>query len=457
MLSERATQDLRKRLQGELLLPSDPGYDEARHIFNAMIDRRPAVIARCSTTQDVAASVQFAREHNLAVSVKGAGHNVAGNAVCDDGVMIDCSRMKGIEVDTKKRTAKAQPGLTLGEFDRATTAQALFTTMGVVSKTGIAGLTLGGGFGWLMGKFGLACDNLTAAEVVTAEGEVVRASGEENADLLWGLRGGGGNFGIVTRFEFRLHPVEPVIGGLLLYPFERAKELMQCYREAVANSPDELILLVAMEAGPDGTPLCGFGVGYCGDPAQNDKALARVRAFARPVVDTVAEVPYIQQQSMLDEGYPFGRYYYWKAGLMDQLSDEAMDVLVEYFPRRPSVLTQMFLEHIHGAASRVPVTATAFPHRYNQLNFSALAIWLDEKETEANMTWVRELWGDLRPHLAGRAYVNYLSQEGAERVREAYGPNYNRLVALKNKYDPTNFFRFNQNIQPTVGKAAAVD
>jgi len=379
---------------------------------------------------------------------------VAGNAVCDDGVMIDCSRMKGIEVDAKKFVAKAQPGLTLGEFDKATTAQALFTTMGVVSKTGIAGLTLGGGFGWLMGKFGLACDNLMAAEVVTPDGKIVRASSEENDDLLWGLRGGGGNFGIVSKFEFSLHPMEPVIGGLLLYPVARAKELMRFYREAIAKSPDELILMVAMQAGPDGTPLCGFGVGYCGDPVKGEKVVASIRAFGTPLMDTVGIVPYVQQQSMLDEAYPAGLYYYWKSGLMDAIRDEAMDVLVDYFQRRPSVLTQMFLEHIHGAASRVPVTATAFPHRYDQINFSALCIWREEKESDANLAWARELWKDLRPHLAGRVYVNYLSQEGAERVREAYGPNYDRLVALKNKYDPTNFFRFNQNIQPSASASA---
>ncbi|MGH9817424.1 MAG: FAD-binding oxidoreductase [Candidatus Acidiferrales bacterium] len=455
MAFDAATNHLRQKLRGELLAPADTGYDEARRIFNAMIDRHPALIVRCAHTDDVAAAVRFAREHSLPVSVKGAGHNVAGNAVCDHGVMIDCSGMKRIEVDTANRIAKAQPGPTLGEFDKATTAQGLFTTMGVVSKTGIAGLTLGGGLGWLMGKFGLACDNLMAAEVVTAEGKVVRASAEENADLLWGLRGGGGNFGIVTRFDYRLHPVEPVIGGLVLHPLGRAIELLRFYRELIANCPDPLTLYVAIQNGPDGTPVCGIAAGYCGEPAGGEGLLAPIRAFGSPIADMIAPVSYVQQQSMIDDFYTAGFSYYWRSAMLDTLSDEAMDVLLEYFQRRPSPLTQMFFEHMHGAASRVPPADTAFAHRSNQLNFSALGIWRESKETDANLAWMHEFWRDLRPHLARRAYVNYLGQEGAERVREAYGPNYERLVALKTKYDPTNFFRFNQNTQPAPSAACA--
>lgn len=453
-MNQASIQALRARLRGEMLLPSDAGYDEARRIYNAMIDRRPAVIVRCGTTDDVVAAVEFAREHNLAVSIKGAGHNVAGNAVCEGGVMVDCSRMKGIEIDTTQRTAKAQAGLTLGDFDKATTARDLFTTMGVVSKTGIAGLTLGGGLGWLMGKFGLACDNLIGAEVVTAEGKVVHASEEENSDLLWGLRGGGGNFGVVTRFDYRLHPVEPLTGGLILHPASELESLLRFYREETAACPDELTLYAAMLTLPDGTPACGFGVGYCGDAASAENAVAPLRKFGKPIADTVAPVPYVQQQSMLDEGYPPGLYHYWKTSMMTQMSDEAIRVIAEYFRTRPSPLSQIFFEHLHGAASRVAPEATAFAHRGERFNFSVFVIWRDPQEAEANMAWLQKFWRDMQAHFARGAYVNYLSQEGAERVREAYGPNYERLVTLKQKYDPTNFFRLNQNIAPKADAAA---
>jgi FAD/FMN-containing dehydrogenase len=453
VLNDAEKENLRKQLEGELVTPGDAAYDEARRIFNVMIDRHPAAIVRCAAASDVVAAVQFAREHDLRVSIKGAGHNVSGNAICDNGVMIDNSRLKGIQIDAKSRVAKAQPGLTLGDFDKATTAQGFYTTMGVVSKTGIAGLTLGGGLGWLMGKYGLACDNLIGAEVVTSEGKVVRASETENADLLWGLRGGGGNFGVVTQFEYRLHPVEPMTGGLVLHSAERARDVLRLYREKTTKYPDELTMVAAMQNLPDGTPVCGIALGYSGDPVAGGKHLQPIRTFGPPIADLVATVPYLQQQSMLDEAYPSGLYYYWKASMMDTLSDAAIDVLMEYFQTRPSPLTQMFIEHIHGAASRVPVTATAFAHRNEQFNFSILGIWREAKETEANLAWLQECWRELRPHLAPRAYVNYLSQEGAERVREAYGPNYDRLVALKNKYDPKNFFRLNQNIRPTTSKA----
>jgi len=454
MINEKAVQDFRKRLKGEVLAPADAGYDEARRIYNAMIDRRPAVIARCAATADVAAAVEFAREHKLPVSIKGGGHNVAGNAVCDDGVMIDCSQMKAIHVDTKNRTAKAQPGLTLGDFDKATTAHGLFTSMGVVSKTGIAGLTLGGGLGWLMGKFGLACDNLLAAEVVTAQGKVVRASSDENADLYWGLRGGGGNFGVVTQFEYRLHPVEPLIGGMLLYPLDRTKDMLRFFVEQREKCPDHLTSATAVLAGPDGNPVCGFVVACFGEPTLAEKALAPIRAFGPPIADMVAPLPYVQMQSLLDASYPPGLRHYWKAGMLDTISEGAMDAVIEHFKRRPSPMSQMMFEHMHGAASRVPAADTAFAHRFNQFNFGALSIWPEANENEANLNWIRDFWKDIRPHMASRVYVNYLGQEGADRVREAYGPNYERLVALKNKYDPTNFFRFNQNIQPTASAAS---
>ncbi len=444
-----AMEDLKKQVRGEILQPSDAGYDEARRIYNAMIDRKPAVIVRCSGTPDVAAAIRFAREHELPFSVRGGGHSVSGSSVCDSGLMLDMSKMKGIAVDRQNRIAKAQPGLTLGDFDKATTAQEMVTTMGVVSLTGIAGLTLGGGLGWLMGKYGLACDNLIGAEVVTAEGKTVRASEKENSDLLWGLRGGGGNFGVLTEFQYRLHPLEPMIGGLLIYPASMARDMLRFYGEITQDCRDELTVFAALLNGPDGSPVCALAVAYNGDPSAGEKVLAPVRAFGPPVADMVGRVPYVQQQSMLDEGYPPGRFNYWKAGFVNTISNEAIEVLVEQFERRPSPLTVLFLEHVHGAASRVPAMATAFAHRFVQYNFSAFCIWADPKETDANLKWVQEFWQAARPLLSVRTYVNYLGQESNERVREAYGPNYQRLATLKKKYDPTNFFRLNQNIPPS--------
>ena len=445
-------QDLKRQVRGAVLLPSDVGYDEARRIFNAVIDRRPAVIVRCAATSDVVAAVQCARAQNLPVSIRGGGHSVSGSSVCEGGMVLDMSRMKTINVDSHTRIANAQPGLTLGDFDQATNARGFVTTMGVVSKTGIAGLTLGGGLGWLMGKHGLACDNLVAAEVVTAEGKTLRASAEENADLLWGLRGGGGNFGVVTQFEYRLYPLEPVIGGLLIYPLSQAKEVLRFYHEITGQIPDELIAYSALLNGPDGNPVCALAVAYSGDPAKGEEVLAPIRAFGPPLADMVGSVSYLQQQSMMDATYPSGQFHYWKSGFMNTIPDPAIDTIIEQFKRRPSPLTHMFFEHMHGAASRVPVAETAFAHRFNHYNFSAFCIWADGKEADVNLRWVQEFWQGMRPYVSGRAYVNYLGEEGTGRVREAYGPNYERLVALKNKYDPTNFFRFNQNIQPSAKK-----
>jgi FAD/FMN-containing dehydrogenase len=443
-----AIEDLRKQVRGEILQPGDAGYDEARSIYNAMIDRRPAVIVRPSGTEDVVATVRFAREQDLPLSIRGGGHNVAGNAVCDDGVMLDMSRMKGIQIDTANRTATADPGLTLGDYDRATTAKNLVSPMGIVSKTGIAGLTLGGGLGWLMGKYGLACDNLIGAEVVTAEGKTVQASEEENPDLLWGLRGGGGNFGVVTKFQYRLHPLEPMLGGLLIHPIDKAREVLRFFREFTQELPDELMFAAGMMTGPDGSVVNAIVAGYMGDPAKGEKAMAPIRAFGPPVADTVAVVPFVQHQSMLDDAYPPGQFHYWKSGFLQGLPDEAIDALIEQFHKRPTLLTQVLLEHIHGAVSRVPETATAFPNRSLPYNLGGFCIWDNPKDEDAGRKWVKEFWQALQPYLSGRVYVNYLGQEGPDRVREAYGPVYDRLAALKKKYDPTNFFQLNQNIPP---------
>jgi FAD/FMN-containing dehydrogenase len=443
-----AIEGLKKEVRGNILRPTDAGYEEARRIYNAMINRRPAVIVRCAGKEDAAACVRYAREHDLPLSIRGGGHNVSGNAVAEGGVMLDMSNLKGIRVDAKTRIASADPGLTLGDYDKGTTPHELVTPLGIVSLTGIAGLTLGGGLGWLMGRFGLACDNLIGAEVVTADGKTVRASEKENPDLLWGLRGGGGNFGVVTEFQYRLHPLDPMLGGMLIHPIDKAKELLGYYREITRKLPDELVIYLGLLTAPDGNPVSALVLGYSGDPAQGEKVLAPIRAFGPPLADTIGPVSHVQQQSMLDQGYPAGQYHYWKTGFMDTLTDEAIDACVEQFMRRPSLLSQIIIEHMHGAASRVPATATAFAHRFDHYNVGGFGIWTEPKDNDTNLKWMEEFWQAVRPYTSGRAYVNYLGQEGASRVREAYGPNYDRLAALKKKYDPTNFFRLNQNIPP---------
>lgn len=448
MIKQAAIEELKKQVRGEVLQPSDAVYDEARSIFNAMIDRRPGAIVLCSGTADAAPCVRFAREHDLPLSIRGGGHNVAGNSVCDGGLMLHMGKLNGVRVDVKNRTAAAQPGVTLGDYDRATNSLDLVTPMGVVSRTGVAGLTLGGGLGWLMGKYGLACDNLMSAEVVTAEGKTVLASETENPDLLWALRGGGGNFGIVTELRYRLHPLEPTIAGLLLYPLEKSKEVLRFFREITHQCHDNLAVAAAILTSPDGIPVSAFVICYNGDPKQGEKMLAPIRAFGPPLADALGPVPFIQHQSMFDAAYPPGQLHYWKSGFMNSLPDQAMDVVIEHFARRPSPLSSLMFEHMHGAASRVPPDATAFANRFDQYNFSAFGVWEDAKRNDVNRKWVQDFWQAVQPYLSGRAYVNYLGQEGADRVREAYGPNFERLAALKKKYDPTNFFRLNQNIPP---------
>ena len=447
-MNQAAMEELKKQVRGEVLQPSDAGYDEARSVFNAMIDRRPAAIVVSSGTADAAACVRFSREHNLPLSIRGGGHNVAGNAVCDGGVMLHMGKLRGVRVGVKNRTAVAQAGVTLGDYDQATNAHNLVSPVGIASTTGIAGLTLGGGLGWLMGKYGLACDNLIGAEMVTAEGKTVQASETENADLLWGLRGGGGNFGIVTEFRYRLHPLEPTIGGLLIYPIAKSKEVLRFFREITRECPDDLAIASALLANPDGAPVSAFVVCYNGDPTRGEKALAPIRAFGPPVVDAVRPIPFLQMQTMFDASYPPGRIHYWKAGFMSSLPEEAMEVAIEHFAHRPSSLSSLLFEHMHGAASRVPADATAFPHRFDHYNFSVFGVWEEARHNDVNRKWAQDLWQAMGSYLSGRAYVNYLGQEGADRVREAYGPNYERLAALKKKYDPTNFFRLNQNIPP---------
>ena len=448
-MAQCAVEDLRKSVRGAVLCPGEDGYEAARTVPNAMIDRRPAIIVRCAGAADVISCVRFAREHDLLVSVRGGGHSIAGKSVCDGGLMIDLSCMKGIRVDPQRRTASAEPGLTLGEFDHETQAFGLATALGTVSKTGIAGLTLGGGFGHLSGKYGLACDNLIAADVVTADGRLLKANASENQDLFWGLRGGGGNFGIVTSFEYRLHEITTVLGGAVLYPAAKAKEILPFYKEVAEAGPDELVI----QAGSmtmNGVPVFLVGGCYCGLLAEGEKLLKPLRTFGSPIADMFACLSYVQMQSMFDPFFPPGRQTYVKANFIRSLSGKAVDTLAEFAGTSPSVHTfGPWVEHWHGAATRVAVSDTAFPHRQYPYNFSVWSNWVSSSESEENIKWSRTCWDAMRPFMAEGSYVNYLEDEGDPLARAAYGPNYDRLVALKNKYDPTNFFRMNHNIKPT--------
>ena len=447
---DASVEELRKGLRGPLLQPGDAGYDAARTIDNAMIDRRPALIARCAGVADVLAAVRFARQHKVLVSVRAGGHNVAGNAVCDGGLMIDVSGMKGIQVDPGARTVRAQAGVTWGDLDAETQAFGLATTGGVISTTGIAGLTLGGGVGWLNGRFGLACDNLISADVVTAEGQLVRASEQENADLFWGLRGGGGNFGIVTSFEFRLHQVGPtLLSGPVFHPAARARDVLRFYREFSASEPDELTTYAGLLTGPDGAPLVGLVPCYSGPIEQGEKVLERLRKFGPPAVDMVGAMPYVAVQRMFNDAFPPGRYNYWKSSLTPEISDQLIDALVEHMARVPSPHSAVMLEHYHGGYSRPAPTATAYSHRRPTYDVVIIANWASPADNERNTQWARSLFAAVQPQVSKAAYVNFLDQdEGADRIRAAYGDNYEKLVALKRKYDPTNFFKMNQNIRP---------
>lgn len=445
-----AVDDFRRGFRGPLLRAEEPGYEDARRVWNGMIDKRPTLIARCTSAADVRAAVEFARTHGVGVSVRGGGHNVAGRAVCEGGLMIDLSLMKDVRVDRSSRRARAQGGVTWGEFDRETQAFGLATTGGAVSTTGIAGLTLGGGVGWLMGKHGMTCDNLLSVDVVTADGAFLTASSAENADLFWGLRGGGGNLGIATSFEYRLHPVGPVLGGMVLHPLSAATELLRFYREFSAAAPDELTAYAAFLTSPEGMPLVAVIVCYCGDLTEGERVLAPLRRFGAPVADLVQPMPYTAQQSILDAGAPRGQHSYWKAGQLSALSDEAIETIVAHCAQVSSPRTVSLVEHHHGAMSRVAPEACAFPHRHAPYELVVISLWTDPSESERHIGWTREFFRAMQPCFRGGVYVNALDDDEADRVREAYGSNYDRLVELKNRYDPTNFFRQNQNIVPTI-------
>ena len=451
MIPESAIEKFRASHRGPIYLPGEQGFDAARTIPNAMIDRRPTIIARCTGAADVIACVCFAREHELLVAVRGGGHSVAGKSVCDGGIMIDLSAMKGIRVDPQKRTVRAETGLTLGEFDHETQAFGLATTLGVVSKTGIAGLTLGGGWGHLHAKFGLALDNVIGADVVTADGRLITANVNENEDLFWGLRGGSGNFGIVTSLEYRLYERGPVLGGAVFYPVAKASEVLRFFREFTASVPDELVIQCGAFTLPDQAQVFAVAACYCGDLDEGEKVLKPLRKFGPPMADALSAMSYVQMQSMFDPFFPPGRHTYVKSNFIRALNDDAITAFSEFAGKSPSRFSfAPFLEHWHGAATRVGITDTAFPHRNYSYNLMFWSNWEFPSETEQNVQWTRNCWTALRPYLVEESYGNYLSDEGDSFARAAYGPNYDRLVALKNKYDPTNIFRMNQNIKPKI-------
>jgi FAD/FMN-containing dehydrogenase len=451
-IDEPGVAELRARFRGSLLRSGDPDYEQARRVWNGMIDRRPALIVRCAGAADVIRAVDLARERGLPLAVRGGGHNVAGNAVCDGGLVIDLSGMKAIRVDPARRTARAEGGVTWGEFDRETQAFGLATTGGIVSTTGIAGLTLGGGIGWLARSYGLASDNLLAVDLVTAEGQLRTVSATEHADLFWGLRGGGGNFGVATSLEFRLHPVGPVVGGLLIHPFDAASDLLRLYRDFTATTPPQLTCFAVLTSSAEGAPVAVVAVCYHGRPEDGERLLRPLRAFGSPLLDGIGPMPYTALQSMLDPFYPSGRLNYWKSSFLTELGDGAIDTMLAHCADRPTPLCHVAIEQMGGATSRVDAQETAFAHRERPYNFLCLGVSADGAETEACVRWARRFWEAMQPFASGGVYVNYLgaeAEEGAERVRAAYGAaKYERLAALKAAYDPTNLFRMNQNIRP---------
>jgi FAD/FMN-containing dehydrogenase len=450
--SASAIEHFKSGVSGSVLRPVDDGYEGARRIWNAMVDKRPALIARCRAVSDIVSSVHFARDHALPLSVRGGGHNVAGNAVCDDGLMIDLSLMRGIRVSAEKRTASAEAGCTWRDFDRATQAFQLATTGGIIPATGIAGLTLGGGLGWLMRKHGLSCDNLDSVDLVLADGRRVTASAAENTELFWGLRGGGGNFGIATSFQYRLHPIDKVLAGMVIHPLERASDALKFLRGFAQSAPDDLALMAVFLTPPDGNKALAVLGSFSGPIFEGENVLAPLRHFGAPVADTFAVIPYVDFQALLEPSFPPGLQNYWKSNFLRDLSDEVIEILAEGFRSVPSPTTAIAIEQLGGAVSRVPVDDTAFNHRKNSFNALIVSSWSDRAENEKQIRWTRQLWQAIQPHSSGGVYVNYLgheADEGTDRVRAAYGARkYERLLALKHEYDPQNMFWMNQNIKP---------
>ncbi len=444
-------EELRAGFSGSIIDAQTDGYDTARRVHNGLIDRRPALIARCQNAADIADAIRFARANDLGISVRGGGHNVAGRAVADDALMIDLSPMKGIRVDPAARTVRAQGGVIWRELNRETAVHGLAVTGGAISTTGIAGLTLGGGLGWLMAKHGLAADNLLGVELVTADGDIVDVTADSDPDLFWALRGGGGNFGVAASFEYRLHPLQMVVGGLIVHPIDAAAEMLRFYRDAAAAASDDLTVFAAVVHAPDGSgmKIAGMVVFHTGTPEEAERELAPFKSWGSPLMVEVGPMPYPAMNTILDDGYPAGSLNYWLSSFTAGIPDELIDVIVDRFQTVPSPMTAILLEQFHGAVCRVGVEETAVPHREPGWNLLIPSVWLDPADTDANIAWTRETHAALAPHLTDRRWLNYLGDDqGPDAIRGAYGPNYDRLVAVKRKHDPDNVFRHNHNIAP---------
>jgi len=437
-------------VSGSVLLPHDDGYEEARRIQNGLIDRRPALIVRCAGATDIAEAVKLARSSGLEISVRGGGHNVAGRAVAEDGLMIDLAPMRGIHVDPAARTARAQGGVLWAELNREAHAHGLAVTGGAISSTGIAGYTLGGGLGWLMAKHGLGCDNLLGVELVTADGEILNVDDASHPDLMWALRGGGGNFGVAASLVYRLHPVSMVTGGLIAHPIDAAGDMLRFYRDAVAGCSDDLTVFAAVVHAPDGSgmKLAAMVVFHTGDPDQAEVDLAPFKSWGSPLMVEVGPMPYPMINTLLDAAYPKGALNYWLSSFTTGLPDPLIEAIVERFASVPSPMTAILLEHFHGAVTRVGPTDTAVPHRAEGWNLLLPSEWMDPADTEANISWTKDTFAALSEHFGGGRWLNYLGDDQDDAISAAYGPNYERLVEVKRRHDPDNVFHLNHNIVP---------
>jgi len=450
--------NLKGRVKGRLILPGDPGYDEARQIWNAMIDRRPAVIVQCAAAADVPPAISFARDHGLEISIRGAGHNIAGNAVCDNGVMIDFSKMRTVRVDAGKRFAQVEPGATLNDVDRATQDHGLATPLGINSTTGIAGLTLGGGFGWLTRKYGMTIDNLVSVDLVMADGAPMRASDRKNPDLFWAVRGGGGNFGVVTGFEFKLHPVGPeVYSGLLVFPFNQARQVIDKYREFVKTAPEELNVWAVLRKAPPlpflpasvhGKEIVALAVCYAGGAPDGRKLVEPLHRFGDALGEHIGLQPYTQWQQAFDPLLTPGARNYWKSHNFTEISDGALDAVLRYAGRLPTPQCEIFIGMIAGAANRVAADATAYGQRDTRFVLNVHGRWDDPADDGRCIAWARDFFKASAPYASAGAYVNFMTEDEAGRIATAYGSSYARLVQIKRRYDPENIFHMNQNIKP---------
>lgn len=448
-INPTALRILKTILHGELIGPNDEGYESARRVWNGLVDKHPALIVRCNDVSDVISAVQFARSQDLTVAVRAGGYDVSGHGVCDDGLVIDLSQMKGIQVDPQRCIARAEPGLTSGEFLRATQQFGLAIPTGVFSSVGLSGLTLGGGVGWLSARYGLTIDNLLSVEIVTADGSLLTASATEHLDLFWAVRGGGGNFGVVTSLTFQLHPVAQVLRGSVIHLMARAHEVLRFYREYTRQCPDELTVYATLATGPDDHPVVVFDACYCGDDlAEGERVLAPLRTFGPPIVDLIRPMSVLEATTLLDDINPSGRHNYYRAEALTSLSDEVINTAIAYGSARTSPFSAIVFYHIHGAATRIDPGATAFALRREHYILEMIAKWA-EGEAQPHIDWAHRLWEAIEPFANEDVHVNFLAEEGEARIQASYGANYERLVQVKNRYDPENFFHVNQNIKPT--------